>query len=89
MCNNKEEFPRPVTGCKADFDTVLDAQRFYTYVTSTDTARPTWLPPEVGWIPWGDPTIQNALLFRDMLPAGYPERAVSASAGLSAASRRS
>ena len=69
MCNNKEELPRPVTGCKADFDTVLDAQRFYTYVTSTDTSRPTWLPPEIGWIPWGDPTIQNALLFRDMLPA--------------------
>jgi hypothetical protein len=67
LCNNKEESPRPVVACKADFDTPLDLQRFYTYVISTDSSRPAWVPPGVAWLPWGDPSIQNALIFRDML----------------------
>ena len=69
MCNNKEEVPGPVVACKADYDTPLDAQNFYTYVVSTDSTQPAWIPPGVAWLPWGDPAIQNALLFRDMLPA--------------------
>ena len=68
LCNNKEEFPRPVVACKGDFDTPLDPQRSYTYVISTDSSRPAWVPPGVAWLPWGDPSIQNALLFRNMLP---------------------
>ena len=68
LCNNKEEFPRPVVACKADFDTPLDLQRFYTFVISTDSSQPTWVPPGVAWLPWGDPSIQNALILRDMLP---------------------
>ena len=68
LCNNKEESPLPVVACKADFDTPLDRQRSYTYVLSTDSTRPTWLPPGVAWLPWGDPSVQSALLFREMLP---------------------
>ena len=68
LCNNKEESPGPVVACKADFDTPLDLRRSYTYVLTTDSARPAWVPPGIAWLPWGDPSIQGALLFRDMLP---------------------
>jgi hypothetical protein len=74
LCNNKEVTPGPVVACMADHATQLDQQGFYTYVISRGDAGgggetpPSWLPPGVTWLPWGDPLIQSALVFRDMLP---------------------
>jgi hypothetical protein len=78
MCNNKEVTPGPVVACMADYATQLDDQGFYTYVVSYEETGadlwtpPSWLPAGATWLRWGDPLIQSALTFRDMLPeAGF------------------
>jgi hypothetical protein len=77
MCNNKEVTPGPVAACVADHATRLDDQGYYTYVISDDegatpSTPPSWLPADATWLRWGDPLIQSALAFRDMLPeAGF------------------
>lgn len=74
MCNNNQRFPFPVVACQADHATRLDDQSFYTYIVSpnesgmTPPVPPSWVPPDATWLPWGDPTAPNALLFREMLP---------------------
>lgn len=74
MCNNDQKFPYPVVACEADYATQLDGQGFYTYVISPKEAGqaphapPSWVPPDATWLPWGDQTAPNALLFREMLP---------------------
>jgi hypothetical protein len=74
MCNNDQRFPFPVVACQADHATQLDDQGYYTYVISPDESGmtppspPSWVPPGVTWLPWGDPTVPNDLLFREMLP---------------------
>jgi hypothetical protein len=71
LCNNTNEFPFPVVACKADFETALDGQGFYTYVV----AAPEDLPanaatdPTVTVLPWGSKAVENALLLRNMLPS--------------------
>jgi hypothetical protein len=62
-----------VVGCAADYATALDEQGFYAYVVSPSTSTttptaPSWLPPAATWVPWGDPSIPNDLLFSEMLP---------------------
>jgi hypothetical protein len=76
LCNNEQKLPLPVVACRADHDTRLDAQGFYTYVLSSASSAqapsPSWLPPDATWLPWGDAAIQENLLFRVMLPlAGF------------------
>jgi hypothetical protein len=74
MCNNDEVFPGPVVACQADHATTLDQQGFYTYVISpaasgaTPSTPPSWVPEDATWIPWGNPAVAKALLFREMLP---------------------
>jgi len=73
LCVNEEVTPGPVVDCRADYATQLDGQGFYTYVISRDDALsqtpPFWLPAGATWLQWGEPLIQNALAFRDMVPA--------------------
>ena len=78
LCNNKEMTPGPAVACAADYATQLDYRNFYTYVISNERAGvtpstpPSWLPAGTTWLRWGDPLIQSALAFRDMLPeAGF------------------
>ncbi len=72
LCVNEEVTPGPVVDCKADYATQLDDQGFYTYVISRDDSLsptpPFWLPAGATWLHWGEPLIQNALAFRDMVP---------------------
>jgi hypothetical protein len=72
MCNNDEVLPGPVVDCQADHATALDDQGFYTYIISASVsgaaAPPSWLPEGSKWIPWGNPAVSKALLFREMLP---------------------
>ena len=68
MCNNDRVIPYPVVACLADFETVLDENQFYTYVISGDQAPPSWLPPGVNWLPWGETDIPKNLIFRIILP---------------------
>jgi hypothetical protein len=75
LCNNEQESPFPVIACLADRATLLDDRGSYTYVIApTENVSglrtpPLWVRPGVNWLPWGDPTVANTLLFREMLPA--------------------
>jgi hypothetical protein len=77
MCNNNEVSPFPVVGCQPDWATKLDSDGFFTYVVSPDEsgvtppAQPAWLPPDATWLPWGDPSLPNVLIYRNMLPANF------------------
>lgn len=84
MCNNVQEKPFPVVLCKADWDTKLDSQGYYTYVMSEDesgTTPPTppgWVSPAATWLPWGSIVFRNILLMRHMLPAASFGQSVQA-----------
>jgi hypothetical protein len=71
LCNNTNVFPFPVVGCKADFETALDGQGFYTYVVATPEDLPAnaATDPTVTVLPWGSKLVENALLLRNMLPS--------------------
>jgi hypothetical protein len=77
MCNNNEVSPYPVVACQPDWATKLDDEGFFTYVVSPDEsgvtppAPPAWLPLDATWLPWGDPTVPNILIFRNMLPSNF------------------
>jgi hypothetical protein len=73
-CNNNQRVPYPVVGCKADYQTNLDAGGYYTYVVSKPEGRnlteaPYWVPPDATWLPWGSKRSPNILILRNMLPA--------------------
>lgn len=76
ICNNDQRSPYPVVSCKADYQTTLDADGFYTYVVSTSDSllhpnqQPAWVPAGATWIPWGLPINPKILIFRNMLPYG-------------------
>ena len=75
MCNNEIVTPWPVVACQADFNTKRDRWNYFTYVISPaeSGSRPSWIPPYATWIPWGDATLDNLLIFRSMLaPEGFP-----------------
>jgi hypothetical protein len=71
LCNNTNVFPFPVVACKADFETAVDGQGFYTYVVATPEDLPAnaATDPTVTVLPWGSKVIENALLLRNMLPS--------------------
>lgn len=71
MCNNHQMIPNPVVECRADFETGLDQDRFYTYVVSSDPAAPSWIPPGVTWLPWGATGSPKGLMFRNILPIQF------------------
>jgi hypothetical protein len=75
MCNNEIVTPWPVVACQADYSTKRDGENFFTYVISYEDSgsRPSWLPRDATWIPWGSVTLENLLIFRSMLaPESFP-----------------
>jgi hypothetical protein len=68
MCNNVGVLPYPVVACDADAVTELDQSQFYTYIVSNDPAPPSWIPPDVTWLPWGPTSFPITLIFRNLLP---------------------
>ncbi len=70
MCVNDVAMPYPVVGCMTDATTKLDAHGFYTLVISDDQFVPSWLPPRVNWLPWGDEQMNKSIFLRNMLPSG-------------------
>jgi hypothetical protein len=77
LCNNNEISPYPVVACQPDWATKLDDEGLFTYVVSQDNSGltppepPSWLPPDATWLPWGDQTVPNILIFRTMLPDNF------------------
>jgi len=62
--------PLPIEGCAVDAATPLDRRGFYTLVISNDVLRPSWLPAQTVWLPWGDEQQVPKLIFvRHLLPA--------------------
>jgi hypothetical protein len=54
----------------ADRDVVLDDDRTYTVVVSTEADRPATATAADGvtWLPWGSTEVDNLILLRHMLP---------------------
>ena len=71
MCNNYQTIPNPVVACRADFETSLDRNQFYTYVVSDNETAPSWLPGAVTWLPWGATSFPKSLMFRNILPLQF------------------
>lgn len=70
LCNNNQEQPYPVVKCAADYMSGLDGKGYYTYVIADaeNGGRPSWIPADLGWLPWGSQTAPNILIFRNMIP---------------------
>jgi hypothetical protein len=71
MCNNDRVIPYPVVACRADFETELDNDYYYTYVVSGDPSPPTGLPPHATWLPWGATAVPKNLILRNILPTDF------------------
>jgi hypothetical protein len=75
LCNDENESPYPAVDCRADHSTQLDSKGFYTYVIASDESlanspnAPSSIFSQVTLLRWGDPTLSNNILFREMLPA--------------------
>jgi hypothetical protein len=72
LCNNDQVPPFPVVLCEPDHATNLDRAGYYTYAVSQGNSAPSWLPPDVTWLPWGSKLVNNILIFRNMLPTSPP-----------------
>lgn len=66
LCNNFSVEPNPVIACRADVETAIGADGFYTYVLSIDAAPPSWLPTGATWLPWGEAAIAKSVIFREI-----------------------
>jgi hypothetical protein len=66
LCNNFSVEPDPVVACRADVETAIDPDGFYTYVLSNDPTPPSWLPTGATWLPWGEAAITKSLMFREI-----------------------
>jgi hypothetical protein len=66
LCNNFSVDPDPVIACRADVETAMGPDGFYTYVLSNDPTQPSWLPTGATWLPWGEPAITKSLMFREI-----------------------
>ncbi len=84
MCNNNQRVPYPVVACRADHQTNIDKDGYYTYVVSNPESRresmqaPSWVPPDATWLPWGSKASANILIFRNMLPQSTFSQSVQA-----------
>ena len=67
LCVNDLAMPVPTVGCTADLTTKLEGG-YYTVVISDDLLRPSWLKPNVTWLPWGDEDYAKLVFARNMLP---------------------
>lgn len=79
----KNQVPYPAVDGASDFETVLDARGYYTYVMSDPADKPKNATSQNGvtWLPWGD-----ALLVRHMIPAkGFAHAAQNIGPGVDAA----
>jgi hypothetical protein len=66
LCNNFSVEPEPVVACRADVETAIDPDGFYTYVLSNDDTPPPWRPTDATWLPWGEAAITKSLMFREI-----------------------
>ena len=71
MCNNNAVIPNPVVACQADFETGRGPDQFYTYLVSSGSAAPPWIPPGVTWLPWGAAIFPKSFMFRNILPTQF------------------
>lgn len=70
MCLGDLVSPMPIEGCAVDASTPVDENGFYTVVISNDVLRPSWLPPQIVWIPWGDEQmVPKTIFLRNTLPS--------------------
>lgn len=71
MCQNHLLTPFPVVDCKADFETALDADGYYTYVVAAQGEVPQRAldDPTVTVIEWGSTNVLKVLFMRNMLPS--------------------
>lgn len=70
MCLGDLVSPMPIEGCAVDASTPVDENGFYTIVISNDVLRPSWLPSQVVWIPWGDEKmVPKTIFLRNTLPS--------------------
>jgi hypothetical protein len=70
MCPNEYRKPYPVTDCAYDAQVPLDADGYYTIVTSTAVDRPVNADTANGvvWLDWGSTAQDMLLILRNMLP---------------------
>ncbi len=68
VCNDDLALPVPAVRCIADQAAIIQEDRYYTIVISDDLLRPTWLPTNVNWLPWGDEQYPKIVFFRDLVP---------------------
>jgi hypothetical protein len=71
MCNTDFALPIGLVQCTSD----ISAPRqdgFYTIVLSDDLVRPSWLRPNITWMPYGDTSVPKLVFFRNMLGEHFP-----------------
>ncbi len=89
LCSDAYRKPYPVSFCVADQDVALDRTGRYTIVVSTPADRPPNATAQNGvtWLDWGDTTVDNLLLMRNMLAAPtFRESAINVLVGSLASS---
>ena len=70
ICQNNALSQR-VVDCSADYQTIVDADGFATFVISDPADRPKTATRENGinWLPWGGAYYEGIIIYRHMLPA--------------------
>ncbi len=67
VCHSNFALPMTTVDCAADL-TIARQGSYYTIVISDDLLRPSWLRPDINWLPWGDEGYPKLVFFRTMLP---------------------
>ena len=71
MCSTDFALPIGLVQCTSDISTPIQGG-FYTIVLSDDLVRPSWLKPNIAWLPYGDTSVPKLVFFRNMLGENFP-----------------
>lgn len=67
LCNYDLALPVTAVRCMTDQAAIIQ-NGYYTVVISDDLVRPSWLQPNVNWLPWGDEQYPKVVFMRHMVP---------------------
>ena len=77
LCSTDFALPIGLVQCTSDIFTARQGG-YYTIVLSDDLVRPSWLRPNVTWMPYGDTAVPKLVFFRQLLGQNFPFSAQAA-----------